>query len=79
VTGATVLKETISDMEAISIMEKANEGIPDEQLRLAMMYEKGIFVPMDREASDFWLNKAADNGNKTAQLIFCNRYDGLLD
>lgn len=57
-------------LEAFEFLnEAANLEHADSQLKLAMLYDKGLGVDKDRAKSLLWLNKAAELGNKKAIKI----------
>lgn len=49
------------------IRNAANQGDPDEQACLAMLYEEGFGVSEDMKTAVKWYQKAADQGNAGAQ------------
>lgn len=54
--------------EVINAFEsKAQEGNPDMQYRLALIYKNGEIVKKNRERAKYWFKKSADQGNILSQ------------
>jgi len=56
-------------VEAATLFRKAaDQGLPEAQYRLGVMYESGVGVTQDFKQSVFWYRNAADQGNAGAQF-----------
>jgi TPR repeat protein len=53
---------------------EANKGNPEAQFKLGYKYYFGDEVPMNKDSSKYWLNKAAENGHVIAKKT----YDGFF-
>ena len=62
-----------------TILAEAKSGNADAQARVGRAYWQGAGVPKDYVQAVFWLRKAADQGNSTAQLGLGIIYDGALE
>jgi TPR repeat protein len=53
----------------------ANEGDPDSQYNVALMYEQGIGVVKDEKKAFYWYDKSAKDGNWAAQFNLAVLYE----
>lgn len=61
--------------KAVSIFQKyADKGVAQGQFNLAICYEKGNGVPKDFTKAAYWYEKAANQGDATAQSIIGDFY-----
>ena len=58
-----------------SIKKKAEEGSSEDQFNLSTRYNEGYGVPLSKQLSLFWLEKAANNGLQFAQMLMGCIYD----
>src|SRR4030043_216659 len=53
----------------------AEQGLPEAQFNLGLMYDKGQGVPQDYAEAVKWYRKAAEQGNTSAQFNLGLMYD----
>ena len=57
-----------------SFRKAANEGNPDAQFNLGVLYSRGHGVPQDHEQAAKWYRKAAEQGDAPAQSMLGYMY-----
>lgn len=57
----------------------AEQGNPEAQNRLALLYHNGEGVTQDRAEAEKWFRKAADQGNEEAKLNLHYSYNKVHD
>lgn len=65
--GAALYNEEIASSSAF-LERRAKDGEAQAQYELAVNYLKGIGVDINKSKAFYWFNKAAEQGNKDAQL-----------
>lgn len=72
-TSATLMPESLKPDKAVSLFNQylagAESGSARDQYNLAILYGKGVGTEKDSSKMLYWLQKAADGGNKRASKI----------
>ena len=67
-------QEGISSYEINRTFKEAQDGDVGAQVRLAMLYQIGMFTEQNVEMAVYWFKRAASQGSVMAQEILCWHY-----
>jgi TPR repeat protein len=59
------------------LKRKAEAGDMEAQFNLALCYQTGTGIKVDKMATRFWLSKAAGQGHAEAVFLLTTKYGGI--
>lgn len=67
--------DVVVECEFNYVETRARQGDVNEQLRLAQLYEQGMFAEQNEKEALYWYTKAAGNRSRVALILLCNNYN----